>query len=51
VGPPEPDIRELQFLKNQDGWRDSTVMLRYQNGLFLPANAAGPITGFLAAKN
>jgi RecA-family ATPase len=33
---PDPDLRELQFLKNQYGRRADTIMLRYQCGLFLP---------------
>jgi RecA-family ATPase len=41
---PDPDLRELQFLKNQYGRRDDTILLRYQNGLFLPAPSANPVT-------
>ncbi len=33
---PDPDLRELRFLKNQYGRRDDTILLRYQNGPFLP---------------
>jgi RecA-family ATPase len=34
--PPDSDVRELRFLKNQYGPRGETILLRYQNGLFLP---------------
>jgi RecA-family ATPase len=33
---PDDDLRELRFLKNQYGPRGETVVVRYQNGLFLP---------------
>jgi RecA-family ATPase len=33
---PDNDLRELQFLKNQYGPKDETIVLRYQRGLFLP---------------
>lgn len=33
---PDNDLRELQFLKNQYGPRGESIVLRYQNGLFLP---------------
>jgi RecA-family ATPase len=35
-GEPEGDLRELQFKKNQYGPTGETVVVRYQNGLFLP---------------
>jgi RecA-family ATPase len=33
---PDDDLRELRFLKNQYGPRAESVVIRYQNGLFLP---------------
>ena len=33
---PDNDLRELEFLKNQYGSLGERVILRYQNGLFLP---------------
>jgi RecA-family ATPase len=33
---PENDLRELKFKKNQYGPLGETIVLRYQNGLFLP---------------
>jgi RecA-family ATPase len=33
---PDDDLRELRFLKNQYGPRAESVVVRYQNGLFLP---------------
>jgi hypothetical protein len=42
-------LRELQFLKNQYGPRSETIVLRYQNGLFLPVT--GPSTLDQAARD
>jgi RecA-family ATPase len=33
---PDNDLRELEFKKNQYGPRAENIVLRYQNGLFLP---------------
>ena len=33
---PDGDVRELQFKKNQYGPTGETIIVRYQNGLFLP---------------
>src|SRR5262245_32424190 len=33
---PDDDLRELQFKKNQYGPTGETIVLRYENGLFLP---------------
>jgi hypothetical protein len=33
---PDNDLRELEFKKNQYGPRGKNIVLRYQNGLFLP---------------
>lgn len=35
----DEDLRELQFLKNNYGRRDRKLMLRWCNGLFLPAGS------------
>jgi RecA-family ATPase len=32
----DEDLRELQFLKNQYGKKDNRVLVRYQNGVFVP---------------
>jgi RecA-family ATPase len=34
--PPDDDLRELQFKKNQYGPKSESVVVRYQDGLFLP---------------
>jgi RecA-family ATPase len=33
---PDGDLRQLEFKKNQYGPRGETIVVRYQNGLFLP---------------
>ena len=33
---PDPDLRELEFMKVQYGSLPDTIVLRYQNGMFLP---------------
>src|SRR5215831_2124257 len=40
---PEDDLRELQFKKNQYGPKAETVVVRYQNGLFLPVPGVGSL--------
>jgi RecA-family ATPase len=40
---PDNDLRELKFLKNQYGRRDDNIVLRYQNGLFLPEAKPGSL--------
>jgi hypothetical protein len=37
---PDTDLRELQFLKNQYGRKDETIVLRYQHGVFVPEGTA-----------
>jgi RecA-family ATPase len=34
--PPDTNLREVQFLKNQYGTRGQNMVLEYRNGLFLP---------------
>jgi RecA-family ATPase len=41
---PDPDLREIKWLKNQYGSRGETMVLRYQRGLFLPAAGASTLT-------
>src|SRR5262245_13846629 len=36
---PDDDLRVLDFMKNQYGYKAESVKLRYQNGLFLPEGA------------
>ena len=38
--PPDPDLRLLEFKKNNYGPVSESIQLRYQNGLFLPAFSA-----------
>ena len=33
---PDGDLRQLEFKKNQYGPRGQNIVVRYQNGLFLP---------------
>jgi len=40
---PDNDLRELEFKKNQYGPRGENVVLRYQNGLFLPEGGASSL--------
>jgi RecA-family ATPase len=47
---PDDDLRELQFKKNQYGPSAESIVLRYQNGLFLP-EALGSSLDRLARDN
>ena len=40
AGEPTTDMRVLEFRKNNYGPVSSTIVLRYQNGLFLPVDGA-----------
>jgi RecA-family ATPase len=40
---PESDLRELEFKKNQYGPRGDNIVLRYQQGLFLPEGGASSL--------
>ena len=40
---PDNDLRELVFKKNQFGPMSDNIMLRYQNGLFLPVQGVGSL--------
>jgi RecA-family ATPase len=41
--PPDSDLREIAFLKNQYGPCGDTITLRYQRGLFLPVATMGSL--------
>lgn len=41
--PPDNDLRELEFKKNQYGPRGESIVLRYQRGLFLPEGGASSL--------
>ena len=36
---PDPELRELQFLKNNYGPKAQKILLRWKNGVFIPAQA------------
>jgi len=38
---PDPELRELTFMKNQYGPKDDRVLLRWKNGLFVPEPRTG----------
>jgi RecA-family ATPase len=40
---PDDDLRELQFKKNQYGPKAETIVVHYQNGLFLPVPGLGSL--------
>jgi RecA-family ATPase len=40
---PDPDLRMLEFKKNNYGPVSESIHLRYQNGLFLPVNELDPV--------
>jgi RecA-family ATPase len=40
---PESDLRELEFKKNQYGPRGENIVLRYQQGLFLPEGGSSSL--------
>jgi RecA-family ATPase len=44
--PPDNDLRELEFKKNQYGPRGETIVLRYQRGLFLPEGGVSNLDKF-----
>ena len=41
--PPESDLREIVFKKNQYGKLEEKIVLQYRNGMFLPAPTAGSL--------
>jgi RecA-family ATPase len=40
---PDNDLRQLEFKKNQYGPKGESIVLRYQNGLFLPEGGASSL--------
>jgi RecA-family ATPase len=40
---PDPELRELQFLKNNYGPKAQTIQVRWQNGVFVPAQSVGSL--------
>ena len=40
---PDRDLRQIEFKKNQYGPSGDTIVLRFQNGLFLPVAAVGTL--------
>ena len=40
---PDPELRELQFLKNNYGPKAEKILLRWKNGVFVPANVMGSL--------
>jgi len=40
---PDPDLRQLEFKKNQYGPTAETITLRYERGLFLPISGVGTL--------
>lgn len=48
---PDSDLREMQFKKNQYGRTNDSLVLRYQNGLFLPEKTFSSIEMAAAEQN
>jgi RecA-family ATPase len=40
---PDPELRELQFLKNSYGPKAQKILLRWKDGVFVPAEAMGSL--------
>jgi RecA-family ATPase len=40
---PDQDLRELQFLKNNYGPKAQKILLRWKNGVFVPAESVGSL--------
>jgi RecA-family ATPase len=40
---PDPELRELQFMKNNYGPKGEKILLRWQNGVFVPAGSVAPL--------
>ena len=47
---PDPDLRELQWLKNQYGRLAEPIFLRWKNGVFVPELGAGSLDKLAAAR-
>jgi RecA-family ATPase len=48
--PPDTDLRQIEFKKNQYGPSGDTIVLRYQRGLFLPVAAMGSLDKLAAEQ-
>ena len=48
---PDPELRELQFLKNNYGPKAEKILLRWKNGVFVPAQVAGSLDKMAADQN
>jgi RecA-family ATPase len=48
--PPDGDLRELEFKKNQYGPTAETIALRYERGLFLPVGGVGTLDKLAAER-
>jgi RecA-family ATPase len=40
---PDPELRELQFLKNKHGPKAQKILLRWKNGVFVPVESIGSL--------
>jgi RecA-family ATPase len=45
---PDPELRELQFLKNNYGPKAQKILLRWKNGVFVPAGSIDPLNKLVA---
>ena len=48
---PDPELRELQFLKNNYGPKAEKILLRWKNGVFVSANVMGSLDKMAADQN
>jgi RecA-family ATPase len=48
---PDPELRELQFLKNNYGPKAEKILLRWKSGAFVPANVMGSLDKMAADQN
>jgi hypothetical protein len=47
---PDPELRELQFLKNNYGPKAQTIQVRWQNGVFVLAGSTGSLDKLAAEQ-
>jgi RecA-family ATPase len=48
---PDPELRELQFLKNNYGPKAQKILVRWKDGVFVPAQAIGSLDKMAADQN
>jgi RecA-family ATPase len=48
---PDPELRQLQFLKNNYGPKAEKILLRWKNGVFAPAQISGSLDKMAADAN